>query len=340
MLYRIITHSADPDGVVSNALLVSLIKLRDADYQVGFADYPNLKEVIAQAAGREERESLFIADLTLNERPVPDAILRPLLENHLVYYFDHHPLSSEKRVAELKKGCAVFKHTSAQQCASLLLLSHFGLRKSKPHKFMALVAQSMDYPGTVDFEIELLGRQMNRIIRPESGLDLTGIVEKLADSLLTGKEWYATYGNRYLFTGEWDDAYKKVAKQIDEAQKSLEASITIHPMGGLKIACAKIPKILYMKDGLHHLRAREGHADLFFCFYEGMDSFIGDHHNGKFQDEGQLPLLPFIRTKGGGGRENSGGFNFQGITDNSNYQPRRDLVLEEFAKYLEAHNKK
>lgn len=42
----IITHSGDPDGIVSAAFIADILELKSVGYELRFADYPNLTEVL------------------------------------------------------------------------------------------------------------------------------------------------------------------------------------------------------------------------------------------------------------------------------------------------------
>jgi len=312
-MHIILSHNADPDGIISATLLSSVH--RETQPQLRFADYPDLEEAMATILV-DKPSHLIASDLPFREHSITDSSLIAVME-HGLSYFDHHPLSPERRQL-LLKGSKHFVYTETPQCTSKLVCAFYQLGTDE--QYMARVAQALDYPGSETPDIDALSAQLNWVIRPESGLTLVDIVTTLQKNI-AGNTWQKDG----QLTGSLRESYENIMHLADAARAKLESSITTHTVGNYKAVCACSPQLLYMKEGLKTLRNLQPDADIHTVFYESV-SMIADATKVPVE---KLPLLPYLKSKGGGGRQNGGGFTYKTPTTSANYAERRDQFLED-----------
>lgn len=328
----IITHSADPDGLVSAAFVTDILESSGIAYGLRFADYPNLTEVMKNAA-KETGKAIYILDLALRTKSVHDEVLKPLLDNNEVHYFDHHEIEVD-RIGLLEKGLNTFISTSERICTARLIAEHYQIEGSE-HKLLSDCAQATDYPGTVDAESTQLGTELAQAISNASRLGLDNVVQIIREGLYNHRVWR----DGYSLTGELSRGAARTRKAMEIATAQLEKSATSQELfngtdSAVVVAVAMADQSLYMMAGYQVLNQRCPEAQVCFVSYESVSVFAGPGMSSK---QPQVPLLAFLEEQGGGGRNDMGGFQYKSPTHIGNYEERRDTLLQKYEEFLKQY---
>ena len=93
MLHHIVAHGADPDGIVTHAILRrALLKT-----QHHFADYDNFTAILEKLLTAEPGK-LIIADISCNDRIASPEMFESLKRRHRnISWYDHHTGSYEQK---------------------------------------------------------------------------------------------------------------------------------------------------------------------------------------------------------------------------------------------------
>lgn len=329
----IITHSADPDGIVSAAFITDILESAGTPYELRFADYPNLTEVIGKVA-RETDKSIYILDLGLSRTEISDEVIQPLLQNNEVHYFDHHAIEVERK-DQLKLGLKTFVSNTEKICTAHLIAKHYKL-EGKEYEILADCAQATDYNGTVGSELTALGAELAQAISPESGLVWGKIVRTIKEGIHTHKIWR----DGYTLTGKLAQGAAKTRKVMQAATIQLEKSASCHEFfkdtaSPVLVAIALSHDSLYMKPGYQALKQKFPEAQVCFALYESGSVFAGP---GQSWEQSSAPLLAFLQKQGGGGRNNMGGFSYNSPSDRDNYEQRRDSLLQQYEDFLKRNS--
>jgi len=321
----IITHT-DPDGFACAALIADRLSARGRAYQVWFADYPGVGERVV-AAVESSADEIYVADLSLRERELSDDDLRALCRAAPVHLFDHHRLEPRRR-ALLRELCATCVHEEGLRCAAALVLEHFDITEVQ-HRALATAAQGADYEETVSPEVLRLALRLDGAIRPESGLERRRIVELLANG--PRQPWQRDLA----LVGPLAAAADRVGELRAAARRDLQPTLHVAdgPRGPVTVACAFAPTVLYLKEGGRALKERCPEAAAVVVFYASTAVVALPRSD---TDEAAVPLLPFLVARGGGGRNNAGGFNYDSPTTSDNYPGRRDALIAALRHHLAA----
>ncbi len=133
--------------------------------------------------------------------------------------------------------------------------------------------------------------------------------------------------------GPLAEAARRVGRLRDTARVLLRP--TLHtldgPLGPVTVACALVPTVLYLKEGGRALKERCPQVEAVIAFYTSTSVVALPRSD---TDEAALPLLPFLVDRGGGGRNNAGGFNYDSPTTPDNYPDRRDALIVALRQHL------
>lgn len=325
----IITHSADPDGIISAVFIAAMLESIDVTYEFQFVDYPNITEVIGKTAMETDR-SIYILDLGLLKADIPDKVIQLMLENNAVHYFDHHEIDVERREL-LKQGLTTYVSVSKNICTARLIAEHYKF-KGNEYKILADCAQATDYDGTVGLELTMLGTELAQAISPDSGLALEKIVHTIKEGLHNHRVWR----NGYKLTGYLAEGAAKTRQAMEVATIQLNESASCHELfkvsdSPVLVAIALSGDSLYMKPGYQVLKQKFPQAHVCFVLYESGSVFAGPGQSG---EQAIVPLLAFLKEQGGGGRNSMGGFNDKIPTDIRNYKKKRDALLQKYENFL------
>jgi len=325
----IITHIADADGIISGAFIAAMMASKGESYELRFADYPNLVDILATAS-KEIGKKIYILDLALEDK-VPDDHIKLLIENNEVHYFDHHAINPERRNI-LESKLATFNSSTANVCTATLIAEYYNLDGTE-FEISSNCAQGTDYPGTVDPALEALGRELNLAIFPESGFFPGYILEMIRQGFDDPGVWRKGYN--------LSDALAKGAdntrKAIEKSKPLLEKSVTLHEFfsrtdKALIVAFGLGARCLSQKPGYEIVKENFPEADVCVVLYETVSIFAGPGINPKHPE---VPVLAFLIEIGGGGRDNMGGYQFATPTHKDNYVKRREELLEKYKRFLE-----
>ncbi|MFH1357466.1 MAG: hypothetical protein ABII18_10090 [bacterium] len=325
----IISHNADPDGFVSAALIADMLEGKGIKYEIRLTDYPILTETITKVAG-EVGKIIYIMDLALRPSVVSDELLERLLSHNEVHYFDHHKIEDERKELFTRR-VKTYVHKIARICTAHLILDYFQM-KGVEHKVLAECAQAVDYGKASSEELTKLGVSLGRSLLPESDLKHLEIMAILIQGLKDPTLWREDY----QLTGVLKKGELKSNKAIDDAILKLERTASVHKITvnnntSLVLVFALVPTCLYMKAGYYELKKKYPEADFCFALYESVSTFGGVGHALKNTN---LSILPFLEARGGGGRNNMGGFVFPTVTDSSSFEERKNQLLKDLEGYF------
>jgi hypothetical protein len=319
----ILSHGADLDGLASAALLLH----HHGAGEVRLVDYPELVPAL-EAASREPIRELQIVDLALRQSEVPDAVVLALSHEHEVRYIDHHDLEPHRRQLLEQRFATVV--LGRQRCTALLIVEHLGIRETL-HRLLAEAAQATDYPeADLPRQVSALGLALDRAARALDGLT---VVEILLAGLRdpAARPWQRDHE----LVGELRRSYEQVTAGLQRPLAELEQRISHHVLRGLDekpltVVCTLASEQLYMKEGLRELRRLCPDSDLLVVFFESRAVMAALSAEGRQRG---LDLVRFMASRGGGGRDDMGGFRYPAPTCMDNYPRRRDALLLELERF-------
>tara|TARA_Y100000310_G_C20661262_1_gene804936 strand:- start:526 stop:1485 length:960 start_codon:yes stop_codon:yes gene_type:complete len=293
MVYHIIGHQSDPDGIISHALLRrSLLNNKDKDHSNEqmihyFTDYAFLRDLLDKVKS-SERGKIFVADLSLDENICDETLFQQLSTNHdSLAWFDHHEPSIENKDF-LDHYCNIVSLAS-NKCAAVLVQESYS-PNNKYDQFLAHLAQVTDFERRDDqFSKQAYG--LHDIIA--SGYNLKSLVEDLAEEKVVNKKGFINGYQTVI-----DDF--KIKKE--EAYINLEKSISYQCVNGYVFAFAFSEPLLYMKLATEYLKERLK-VDGIIVVYDGKPNVLA---HGKKDLGKRIPQ--FCKIQGGGGRGHGGGF--------------------------------
>lgn len=328
----IITHSEDPDGIISAVFIADFLKSKNVEYELRFADYSNLAKVIGTAT-KESGKSFYILDLGLSQAKLSKEAMLTLLENNEVHYFDHHELEIEYRDL-FRKKCKTFVSKSEMICTSRLIAEHYKLEK-KEYKLLSDCAQATDYYGSISSEFTELGTELAKAISSASELSLQNIVKTLRKGLYHHQIWRKNYN----LTGELAKRAVKAQKMMNVAMPQFEQSASCNEIFDnnastvMTVTAMSADSLNILSGMFAYLLLKEKHPEAHVCFvfYESGSVFAGQ---GKCLEQTQIMVVEFLKKQGGGGRDNMGGFQYKTPTNTDNYKERKDSLIQDFKNFL------
>ncbi len=316
MRYHLVAHSADPDGIITHALLERSLKEHHVKHY--FVDYPDfhqtLRNLQQQPPGR-----IIIADMNLDTNLRQSKLLPELRDRHgLLDWYDHHSNSIQEQ-RYLEKQCRRVR-VAANYCAAELVREEY-LPQDPYAQSLAHLAHIHDFEKKEDPRASV-AYGLQDVIASGHGLD------QLVSDLATGKIWAGE---------QFNPAYQEVLRQFQErkhqACQQLEDSLEQKIIGGYKVAFAFSDPLLYMKLAPAHL-APKLEVDCLVVLYESKRNIIVEGYNrvGK-----HIPA--FCTRNQGGGRGHAGGFTIDHEVTIDSLQQDKELVaqrLEEFFQIMDA----
>ncbi|CCI20946.1 hypothetical protein MICAH_10006 [Microcystis aeruginosa PCC 9809] len=312
MKTHIITHSKDPDGILSH-VLIRMHLGRERNFSYAFLDYPQLKDYFLQAE-LDSFSSIFLADLPLKERDISTPKLELLSQKVQLHYFDHH-VTSRERFHLLSQLCYRF-YWKKNICTSKIITEVL-LPTDSYAKLLAEIAQAFDFE--VPNQYFSIGIQLNRIINALTSTELAQITDCIiAQDWLSNQELKPPYR----------ELHEQLLAQEKQAYQIVESTKEVHTIIDRKVALAYAPKNLYMKPGIHYLKKISPGCDGAILFFEQQANVVASSLDHK--GETYIPILPFCLYQGGGGRNNAGGFILDEVITWENYAKHKQQVLASF----------
>lgn len=309
MLHHIVAHSADPDGIVTHAILRrSLLKT-----QHHFADYDNLAAIL-EGLLTAEPGKLVIADISCNDRIASPEMFESLKKRHRnISWYDHHTGSYEQK-GFLARYTALILSTN--QCAAQLV-SEVYAAKDAYAQFLAHLGQIHDFERKED-QFAPQAYALQDIIASEGNL------HDLVSDLATEKVW----DEHRIFTPFYQGVLDKFSERKNQAYSLLEQSVEQREIAGLRVAVAYSDPILYMKPAYQHLQECLD-EDCIFVMYQGKSNVLAlaSKKIGK-------RILDFLAVQGGGGRGHGGGFVLDHPVSAETYQQDKEEILRRFGNYF------
>lgn len=312
----IVAHRADPDGIISHALLRRAIGENNVRTHY-FVDYDDILPSLTAITAENSNAEIIVADISLNNQFKDQALFSALKKkNRSITWIDHHE-STADNIGFLGQFCTVIY--AANKCAAELVEEKYRHRLD-PHydHLLAAIAHAHDFEQrkTVEWKI---GDALQQIIA--SGYNLETIVKDLA----TGEAWDDDYILSPLYTRivahfqiSRNAAYSRLKETVEE--------VTI---ADRKILFAFSDPILYMKDAQEYLK-RHYDADYVVAAFDGISNILvfGKGNVGK-------SVVDFCKSMGGGGRGHAGGFNLGHASTEKFFSADKEHLkgkLEEFLR--------
>ena len=318
MLHHIVAHSADPDGIITHAILERSLTQIGHKTKHYYVDYPQLgtalENLLTEKSGR-----VIVADLSLNEEVAREDLFRSLVERHRhLSWYDHHASSLNGREF-LGKFCRRVA-LALNKCASKLVALEYA-PQDEYVGFLAELAQVHDFEKSKS-RLMVRAQQLQDIIA--SGYDLPTLVKDLSNE----KAWHGR---------EFKPKYQQVITNFNQlklqAYASLEQSVEHVSIAGFNITFGLAPACLYMKLAPRYLDERRNatynQTDCFVVVYEGMSNVI-------LQGYGQLGSLvpPLCISQQGGGRGHAGGFLLDHPVSADTYERDKQEINRRMALFL------
>ncbi|MUG45290.1 hypothetical protein [Paenibacillus woosongensis] len=322
----LISHSKDPDGIISQALIIKHLRLTSPseamDLECRLLDYSQLA-VFFNNSIFDGFEKIFISDLPLVEQALSDEQLISLSEKARLYYFDHHYLSTDREKL-LNRLCFQFVRQGGVS-ASELIFRAFSFSDDESLA-LSKIAHSFDF--NIRNEYFAIGERIMKLINGMQDSDKLLFVQDIAQGI-------------WMSNGQLSEKYQRREQEIqlciEQAYHVVEKTRKEVEICGHLIAIAYSPQILYMKLGMRYLESISPNCSAILLLTEGESNLLFSSLQNL--PENVIPVLPFCIYKKGGGRDNAGGFSV-GITINKrNYHYVSKKLLSEISEFFQASNK-
>ncbi len=318
MLHHLVAHSADPDGIITHAILERSLTQIGHKTKHYYVDYPQLgtalENLLTEKSGR-----VIVADLSLNEEVVREDLFRSLVEKHRhLSWYDHHASSLNGREF-LGRFCTRVALASNKCAAKLVALDYAA--QDEYVGFLAELAQVHDFEKNRS-PLMKRAQQLQDLIA--SGYNLPALVKDLSNE----RAWHGR---------EFKSKYHHVIADFNQrklqAYESLEQSIEHVSIAGFNITFGLAPACLYMKLAPRYLDEKRSalynETDCFVVVYEGMNNVI---LQGYGQLGGQIPALCISQQ--GGGRGHAGGFLLNLLVTGDTYADTKAEIARRMTLFL------
>ncbi|HLC97244.1 MAG TPA: hypothetical protein VJC21_00465 [Candidatus Nanoarchaeia archaeon] len=326
----VIAHAEDPDGLISRALLQRALLIDDKDPQDHiFVRYDRLVESFQEAVEKARtHKAIYVADLSINDRLLQrdgdSALLEQLVSGKTLHWFDHHDSTAAHHQELIEQGITVQYHKD--KCASLLVAHYFCL--GHPYeKMLGRVAQASDYPGSLhDPAAVRLGNGLERIIALANETMDYGCLLDLACDLRDEK----CFDRQMQLSSKWQEHLAAFIRRESQAYAELTESVQVISQDDRQIVFGYASPLLSPKPGPSYLREQyRDIAEIFICLFKPPVR----NHLIFICEDSSFPVVPFVRSLGGGGRENGGGFTLDYDVTPENYPQVKEMLLEKMEKY-------
>jgi|GEM_PF-6983473 oligoribonuclease NrnB/cAMP/cGMP phosphodiesterase (DHH superfamily) len=318
----VISHSQDPDGIIAQALILMYIKRTyDGIQSIDnfLLDYPELPEFFSNKSF-EKYNYIYILDLPLSEKAISDERLEQISKSSSLMCYDHHIISDNRKVL-LNRICMKFAITE-DKCTSRIITELLQLN-SEYALFLSDIAQSYDF--NISGAGFTIAEKLRRIISCSSKEDLGELIDDI-----TNNNWL---DNNMNLRFKYKVKEESVLKEEIKAYKIIDETAETFILGSKKIVIAFSPKILYMKPGMRYLETRYNDLDGVILLCEGKSNvLLGGINN---VSEKIVPMLPYCIYKGGGGRNNAGGFTIEEIISQNNYKDLKEEIITDFRLFFD-----
>lgn len=296
----IISHCADPDGILSAALAVRKAKKDKEDYSLMLIDYPEYDRLLEEIKN-EKWGRISITDIGPNH---PQKIIDALKSSkNFIIWIDHHQWDG-KLQEEAGKYCNLIVQTN--HCATYLYYSlFFGDPESQK---LAQIAEDADFfVNKLDITPKL--SNLIRYLNYKNKEKLYDLVEYFSE-------------NNEL-NSMWKKEIQKAEKEIEEAKKEIESRLKIKSIKGVNVGITFLNPVL--DASLYGVPLMEKY---------NLDTGIFVYENGevyKISIRGDYALEIARELNGGGHPKAAGGFLEKVGNENKVYE----LIFERIASVLE-----
>lgn len=324
MKLLLVAHAEDPDGIISRALLMRQFPSGKDNV---FVRYDRIAEAFEEAVTKSSGcNSVYVADVNPNPRLVSSgfALMEKLSYGREVYWFDHHDATLRNKDRMAKLGIKV--HHDEHHCAAMIIAQHYNLFDPYAKK-IAKIAQAHDYKKqSKEARNTQIGNELEKVIAIANETLNYGLLLQLSEDLAEEK----CFNKIYNLRPEWQQHVDKFNRRELEAYKDLDDSVEISKIGPYRVLFGYSSPLLSQKPGPFHLRDKfERDSDIFVCLFK---SPVRNHmvltNNGV-----SFPVVPFVQSLGGGGRDNGGGFTLDYDITSENYKPVKEMLLSQMDKY-------
>ncbi len=314
MTTYLIAHRADPDGILTHAILERA--LDDEPYlRHVYVDHPDMVSSLESVAMDRPGE-VVIADMSLNHSYKP-AVKRVSETHRPLTWIDHHQGSIDEH-SFLEQHCSRVV-VSLQKCAAELAQETY-LPEEAYARHLARVGHAHDFEVQKDPHLLLAGRDLQTVIA--SGYNLDDLVSDLA----TGKAWDPSSISR--LNTQYRVVIEEMALKREHTYQELEETLDERIIAGKDVILAHSNPLLYWKDASTYLKGAYN-PDYFVISFEGKTNvlFIGNGNVG-------TSAVDFCQSMGGGGRDNGGGFELDHEVTQTTYPEDKEWIAGRLTEFL------
>lgn len=316
--YVIVAHRADPDGIISHALLRRAIGENNirAHY---FVDYDDIMPSLITINQKNNDAEIIVADISCNNQFMDEALFADLKKkNKSITWIDHHDSTADNSKF-LGQFCTVIY--AANKCAAELVEEKYRSRLyySDPYysHILAEIAHAHDFEQRKTLPWKA-GDSLQQVIA--SGYNLETLVKDLAN----GRAWEDNYTLSPHYSGI--AAHFKLKKM--EAYYCLKETVEQIDCAGKKVLFAFADPMLYMKDAPEYLKLYYD-TDYIVVAFESISNVavFGKGNVGK-------SVVDFCIAMGGGGRGHGGGINLNHPVSKESYPADKEYITSNLNKFL------
>lgn len=320
----IVAHRADPDGIISHALLRRAFGENNIRRHY-FVDYDDFLSSLRTINEKNSNAEIIVADISLNDSYLDEALFMDLKKkNRSLTWIDHHDKTAINKPF-LEQFCNEITY-APHQCAAELVRERYNFCLHPDYDSMlAGVAHAHDFEQrkTLPWQV---GNSLQQIIA--SGYDL----EKLVHDLATGKAWQEAWIENPVFNINYKHIAADFLIKKEDAYRRLRENAESFEIAGKKVVFAFADPMLYMKDAPEYLKLHYD-VDYVVAAFDGISNiiFFGKGNIGK-------SALDFCMAMGGGGRGHGGGFDIGHTVNKKNYSEDKEYLMKRLEEFLRNYN--
>jgi len=335
----IISHSEDPDGIISHALLLrhftsgkcNLLHAKDWQY---FIDYNQQLLFMDQLAPTSNYKDIYYLDLSLNDNLIHQdkrfSIIHWLATYNYLTWIDHHDSTAKHQQLLRQLGAKVISGLEQQLCSSSLVQKEY-LSQDDYARWLALIAQGHDFSTFPIPEAEKkLGIDLQKIISLYNLSSKCQSQLTFLTKILARDESWTKKGN---FASPFAEDLQRYQAHEQQALSELEQSAKTVSIGKRKFLLAYSDPLLPPKDAPRYLRSKYEHqADGYLVVFGAPKNQAMFFHDL----ESDFDAAKFCAAQpGGGGREGDGGFRLNSEVNSLTFPQIKESLVQSLKLYLQ-----
>ena len=320
MTIVIISHKDDLDGIIS-AALIKRIYMKDKKNNIKIFLCSHYEVIsIVKEIDWSEIESLYLLDLPLNDDEI--RYVRNINSNVHISYFDHHYLQS-KNMEKIRNAVDEVE-LNYKMCSAEIIEKKYQFKDSYI-KMLVLMSATMDFMKKT--RVSNLCIALAKIL---SILNLDELIQ-LVDDFAQNE----VLENGGILKEKYRD-YLENAENIEKSTLNFTDFLYTLQINDIRLA------ILYLNDNSINIKyifwklSTENHADIYMIMIkENQNIFISK----SLEYKKYLSIDLYCANRGGGGRNDAGGFKSNIIFSEDNYRESAVRIIEELNSFREEINR-